>query len=127
MELGHFRTGLERSGVEVAGAESRGALLLRTKYQAHLIGGCFDCERMLTNAQCAVEDALNTGFSVRPAEHLWTADKARASTETLWDKPISQTGHFRHRLARDADWQRMGQTDVFGTKVGASMASVNLG
>ena len=84
-ELDHFRIGLERSGVDVVGAESRGALLLRTKRQAHLIGGCFDCERMLKMLNAAVEDALNAGFSgLRTCGDMtWLVDEPPGSDQIV--------------------------------------------
>ena len=58
-----FRSSLQSAGVDVAAAERSGALLLRTKDQAHLSEGRFDSERMLRMLNEAVETALNDGFT----------------------------------------------------------------
>jgi hypothetical protein len=59
--LDRFRERLSVAGADGLAAESAGALLLQTHAEAHLIGGRFDTERMLSMLNTAVEDALNAG------------------------------------------------------------------
>ena len=61
--VARFRCALMQVGVEVSGAESRRALVLRTHDDAHLVDGQFDSERMLRLLNEAVEDALRDGFA----------------------------------------------------------------
>ena len=61
--LRRFRDALLHEGLEAAPLVARGALIELTHPEAHLIDGCFDCERMLTMLNEAVERALNDGFS----------------------------------------------------------------
>ena len=56
--LDRFRHTLQSIGTDSDEAESRGALLLRTKDEAHLAEGRFDTERMLAMLNGAVEDAF---------------------------------------------------------------------
>lgn len=60
--LDAFRAGLAAEDIDVADAERRTALILRTSDQAHLEGGEFDSERMLRMLNDLVEDSLNQGF-----------------------------------------------------------------
>jgi len=60
--LDRFRERLDAAGANGLAAESTGALLLQTHAEAHLHGGRFDSERMLSMLNAAVEDALNAGF-----------------------------------------------------------------
>lgn len=61
--LQRFRHALHQEGLDAAPLVARGALIELTHPEAHLIDGCFDCERMLTMLNEAVEGALNDGFS----------------------------------------------------------------
>ena len=61
--LRRFRDVLNGEGFDCASLVSRGALLEMTHPEAHLIDGRFDCERMLTMLNEAVERALNDGFA----------------------------------------------------------------
>ena len=60
--LDQFREQLGATGADGFAAESTGALLLLTHAEAHLAGGRFDTERMLSMLNAAVEEALNAGF-----------------------------------------------------------------
>lgn len=58
-----FRARLRDAGVDVAAVVKRGALIESTHAAAHLVNNRFDCERMLTLLNDAVEAALNAGFT----------------------------------------------------------------
>jgi hypothetical protein len=58
-----FRAALDATGRDAARLLERGALIELTHAEAHLIDARFDCERMLTMLEEAVEKALNEGFS----------------------------------------------------------------
>jgi hypothetical protein len=60
--LKRFRAALTDAGIDAADAARQGALVESTHADAHLAGGCFDCERMLNLLNDAVESALNDGF-----------------------------------------------------------------
>ena len=79
--LNDFRAALERSGINVAAEEKRGALMLLTKHQGHLAGGTFDPDKMISMLKAAVEDALNAGFSGLAAagDMTWLLDEAPGS------------------------------------------------
>ncbi|MBV8517226.1 MAG: MEDS domain-containing protein [Acidobacteria bacterium] len=76
-----FRAGLRAAGIDVAGEEARGALLLLTKREAHLAGGCFDPDKMITMLHGAVKDALDAGFSglCAAGDMSWLLDEADGS------------------------------------------------
>jgi hypothetical protein len=78
-----FRAALERSGIDVAREEGRGALVLLTKETGHLKGGTFSASRMISMLKGAVEDALNDGFEgLRAAGDMtWLLDEAPGSEE----------------------------------------------
>jgi hypothetical protein len=61
--LENFRQALGRQNVDVAAAESSGALLILPTAAAHLVDGHFDSERMLAMLNSAVEEALDAGFT----------------------------------------------------------------
>src|SRR5512133_1819589 len=58
-----LRAALREKGVDVGAAENRGALLLVTKKEAHLAGGYFDPDKMISLLQAAVKSALDDGFT----------------------------------------------------------------
>lgn len=58
-----LREALRKAGVDVAGEEARGALLLLTKHDAHLKGGTFSPDRMISMLHAAVKDALDARFT----------------------------------------------------------------
>jgi len=60
--LKRFRAALRDAGIDADEAVRQGALLELTHADAHLAGGSFDCERMLSMLNDAVESALNDGF-----------------------------------------------------------------
>jgi hypothetical protein len=61
--LQRFRVALRHEHLDPAPLAARRALIELTHPEAHLIDGRFDCERMLTMLNEAVERALNDGFS----------------------------------------------------------------
>ncbi len=61
--LRRFRMALTDAGIDAAEAVRQGALLEAIHADAHLAGGRFDCERMLSMLNDALESALNNGFS----------------------------------------------------------------
>jgi len=80
-----FCESLDRFGVDSRSAVDRGALLLATKHEAHLVDGRFDCERMLRLLDDAVEKALNDGFvGLRTCGDMsWLLDNAPGSNQVL--------------------------------------------
>jgi hypothetical protein len=80
-----FCESLDRVGVDSRSAVDKGALLLATKHEAHLVDGRFDCERMLRLLDDAVEKALNDGFvGLRTCGDMsWLLDNAPGSNQVL--------------------------------------------
>jgi len=76
-----FRAALKSAGIDAAGAEAQGALVLLTKDQAHLNGGDFDPAKIIAMIDAALQDALNSGFDgLRGAgEMTWLLDQAPGS------------------------------------------------
>lgn len=76
-----FREGLRGAGIDVESEESRGALLLLTKHDGHLKGGCFDPDKMITMLHAAVKDALDAGFTglCAAGDMSWLLDEADGS------------------------------------------------
>jgi hypothetical protein len=76
-----FRDGLRASGIDVDAEEARGALLLLTKREGHLKGGCFDPDAMITMLHAAVKDALDAGFAglCAAGDMSWLLDEADGS------------------------------------------------
>lgn len=98
--LDQFRDRLHSSGTDAVAAESRTALLLLTKHQAHLADGQFDSERMLNMLNAAVEDALNNGFAALRTcgDMTWLLDNARGSEQVVeYEGLLNQ--FFRQRFA----------------------------
>jgi hypothetical protein len=58
-----FHAALREIGINIEAMRKRGALIESTHANAHLAGNRFDCERMLTLLNEAVEAALNGGFT----------------------------------------------------------------
>lgn len=79
-----LRLALEAAGVNVAYEEERGALQLITKHEAHLQGGSFDPDKMISMLHQAVKDALAAGFKGLAAagDMSWVHDGA-LGTEKL--------------------------------------------
>jgi hypothetical protein len=79
-----FRAALKRAGVDVFVAERRGALVLLTKHEAHLAGGKFDPDRMISILHQSVKDALKDGFEglCAAGDMCWVLDGA-PGTERL--------------------------------------------
>lgn len=78
-----FRDALRAAGIDVHGAEARGALVLLTKETGHLKGGSFGAARMIGMLSKAVEDALRDGFEGLCAggDMTWLLDEAPGSEE----------------------------------------------
>ena len=81
--LADFCERLAAGGVDAQRETERGALLLLTKEQAHLIDGSFDSERMLSMLNNAVEQALNDGYAgLRTCRDMtWLLDDPPGSTQ----------------------------------------------
>jgi MEDS: MEthanogen/methylotroph, DcmR Sensory domain len=73
-----FREALQSHGVDVKAAERRGALMILTKDEAHLKGGSFDPDRMISLLHKAVKDALKAGFQglCAAGDMCWVNDEA---------------------------------------------------
>jgi hypothetical protein len=76
-----FREGLRAAGIDVEKEEGRGALLLLTKHDGHLNGGCFDPDKMIHMLHAAVKDALDAGFAglCAAGDMSWLLDEAQGS------------------------------------------------
>ena len=76
-----FRDGLRKGGIDVDAEEARGALLLLTKEDGHLKGGCFDPDKMIGMLHGAVKDALDAGFAglCAAGDMSWLLDEADGS------------------------------------------------
>ena len=83
--LARFNTALEASGIDSAAMLDRGALIESTHAEAHLVGGRFDCERMLRLLNEAVESALNDGFAgLRTCGDMsWLANDPPGATQVV--------------------------------------------
>jgi len=79
--LPEFRAALKKAGINVDAEEKRGALVLRTKFDGHLQGGCFDPDKMISMLRAAVEDALAAGFAglCAAGDMSWLLDEAPGS------------------------------------------------
>lgn len=91
--LAEFCERLHAEGVDVDKEKNRGALLLRTKEQAHLVDGTFSSERMLTMLNNAVEEALNDGYTgLRTCGDMtWLLDDAPGSAQvTEYEALVTQ-------------------------------------
>ena len=75
---------LQGAGIDVAKETKRGALLLITKEDAHLQGGHFHPDKMITMLEAAVKDALDCGFAglCAAGDMNWVLDEA-PGTEML--------------------------------------------
>jgi hypothetical protein len=76
-----FRAALRGAGIDVKTDEARGALLLLTKHDGHLKGGCFDPAAMIRMLETAVTDALDAGFNglCAAGDMTWLLDEAPGS------------------------------------------------
>lgn len=79
-----LRAALLDSGIDVAAEEARGALVLVTKHEAHLKGGSFSPDNMISLLHQAVMEALDAGFSglCAAGDMSWVLDEA-PGTENL--------------------------------------------
>jgi hypothetical protein len=84
-DLVGFRDALRHEQIDPDEAHARGALILLTKEEAHLLDGCFDSERMLGMLNGAVEDALNEGYhALRTCGDMtWLLDDAPGSQQVV--------------------------------------------
>lgn len=73
-----FRAALQSAGIDVTAEEKRAALLIVTKENAHLKGGSFDPDAMISLLHTAVKDALDAGFTGLAAagDMSWVLDNA---------------------------------------------------
>lgn len=80
-----LRQQLHARGVDVGAAEASRALLLMTHGEAHLVDGCFDCERMLRMLNDTLEQALNDGFAgLRTCGDMsWLIDEPPGSDQVV--------------------------------------------
>lgn len=76
-----FRDALRKAGIDVDSEERRGALILVTKFEAHLKGGSFEPARMIELLKAAVGEALEAGFNGLAAagDMNWLVDEAPGS------------------------------------------------
>ena len=76
-----FRAALKKAGIDVTFEEERGALVLLTKDEAHLKGGSFDPDKMISMLSAAVRDALAAGFTglCAAGDMSWLLDEAPGS------------------------------------------------
>ncbi len=79
-----LRVALKAAGINVKAEEKRGALVLLTKADAHLRGGYFAPDRMISLLYQAVKDALDAGFNglCAAGDMAWVMDQA-PGTEDL--------------------------------------------
>jgi hypothetical protein len=73
-----LRAALQAAGVAVHVEEERGALILVTKADAHLKGGSFSPDKMISMLHQAVQAALDAGFSglCAAGDMRWVLDQA---------------------------------------------------
>lgn len=92
--LPEFRAALQEAGIDVTAEEERGALVLLTKHDGHLKGGCFDPDGMISMLRRAVHDALDAGFAglCAAGDMSWLLDEA-PGTEKLAEYE-SRLNHF---------------------------------
>jgi hypothetical protein len=76
-----FRLALRKAGIDVSAEEKRGALVTVTKESAHLKGGSFDPDKMISLLHAAVKDALDAGFTglCAAGDMSWVLDGAPGS------------------------------------------------
>jgi hypothetical protein len=73
-----MRSALAKADVDVAKEENRGALILITKHEGHLLGGTFSPDRMIHMLEQAVKDSLEAGFNglCAAGDMSWVLDGA---------------------------------------------------
>jgi hypothetical protein len=78
-----LRVALESAGIDVKFEEKRGALILVTKRDAHLKGGRFSADKMITLLHQAVKAALDAGFDglCAAGDMAWVMDQAPGTEE----------------------------------------------
>lgn len=78
-----MRAALRAAGVKVKSREKCGALILITKDDAHLKGGTFSANKMITLLHQAVKDALDAGFKglCAAGDMGWVLDRAPGTEE----------------------------------------------
>lgn len=78
-----LRAALQAAGIDVKHAEARGALILVTKADAHLSGGRFRAEKMISMLHDAVKGALDAGFAglCAAGDMGWVLDHAPGTEE----------------------------------------------
>ncbi|HZU22418.1 MAG TPA: MEDS domain-containing protein [Terriglobales bacterium] len=78
-----LREALQEAGIDVKQEETRGALILVTKVDAHLSGGRFAADKMISMLHGAVQGALDAGFSglCAAGDMGWVLDHAPGTEE----------------------------------------------
>lgn len=78
-----MRIALKAAGIDVKKEEARGALSLVTKFDAHLKGGTFSADKMISLLHQAVKDALDAGFNglCAAGDMAWAMDRAPGTEE----------------------------------------------
>ncbi len=76
-----FTAALRSAGINVTAEEKRGALVIVTKESAHLKGGSFDPDKMISLLHVALKDALDSGFAglCAAGDMSWVLDGAPGS------------------------------------------------
>ena len=89
-----FKNCLRLAGIDVDKEEARGALQIITKQDAHLKGGSFDPDRMISLLYQAVDDALKAGFSglCAAGDMNWVLDDAPGTDKVA--EYESRLNHF---------------------------------
>ncbi len=95
-----FRDALREAGIDVDAEERRGALILLTKFEAHLKDGSFEPARMIEVLKRAVTEALEAGFSGLAAagDMNWVIDEA-PGTEKLAEYEALLNRFYRENRA----------------------------
>ena len=80
-----FRSELRKAGIQVVAEEKRGALVIVTKEGAHLSGGTFSPDSMISLLHAAVRDALEAGFTglCAAGDMNWILDGAPGSERAV--------------------------------------------
>jgi two-component system, chemotaxis family, sensor kinase Cph1 len=95
-----LRAALQAAGIDVKSQEKRGALILITKSDAHLKGGRFAADKMITLLHQAVQDALDAGFKglCAAGDMGWVMDQA-PGTEELAEYESRLNEFYTHNRA----------------------------
>ena len=92
-----MRAALQAAGIEVKSEEKRGALILITKAEAHLKGGTFSADKMITMLHQAVQDALDAGFKGFALPAIWDGWWIRLPGPSSWPSMSRASINFMPR------------------------------